>query len=242
MSYQLTVLGFGYSQELQVEGGLEDALKGLDAKFTSFEFGTFLHEIADMPYKEVDGGMYAWMLYHLDNAGQMKPVEQGLKDLSPKDGDRIFALYQFFSTGIHSTPGAYERPSAVEMPEAEWLDYVLEKPEEYIDSSLIEYQEFEPEVEDLTPLLEVFFDEDELPTQFAQYSLPEFNFNHTSLQALYTVVFPKSLAIPQPINDIQNDSELEHFLMDILSEAKFEGVLEAINRETGPIIHKLLTA
>ena len=224
MSYHLSVLGYGYSRELEAERPLVEELLKLDARFTSFEFGSFLQELAGMKYKEVDGGFYSWMIYR-----EGAPVQKGVSLFRPRDGERIYVVYQFFPSASKMerrlVPVEYMKPPGGPAPP----DYEFVPPEEYALPELVEYREL-GEVEEWMPE----FSEQVEERPVVEYSKPRFTEPQPEVET-YQLVHPEPSPPEERIPLFESDSELERFLMELLSVARLSFLLPAPVEEQVPL-------
>lgn len=230
MSYSLNVLGYGYSKEIEADGPLTDALSKLDAKFSSFDMGSFLHEIGGMKYKEVDGGFYSWMLYRVGPSGNMMPAQEGINAINPRHGEQVYAVYEFFPSPKYKEQELYVLPESPSLPEEpKPAKYQFVSLEEYELPDLWEYREVVNELEEP----EVFMPK-EYKKQQPEYSLPEFTKPIFTSIETYQVVRPSTTPSRSPVPVWEDNRDLERFLMDLLSAARVDSLLSTKAEEEEP--------
>ena len=234
MSYQVSVMGYGFSKEMEAEGPLSTALSELDAKFSSFDLGSFLYEMSGMKYQEVNGGFYSWMIYKTGNDGIPQFVNEGLNKLIPKQGEHIYLMYQFFPSGSYQERELLRLPKPPKLPERpQPPEYQFVLPEKYELPDLFEYGESTVEEELLTA--SVFEEEDKQELNVPLYSKPEFTLPLPASIETYQLVRPLPEPARTPLPEFQDDDGLERFLMDVMSEAKFTSLLAGITQKEDAI-------
>lgn len=222
MSYSLNIMGYGYSKEVETEGPLTDALSKLDAKFSTFDLGSFLYELGGMKYKEVAGGFYSWMLYRVGPTGNMMPTQEGISALVPRPGERIYAVYEFHPSGRYVDPGLYELPELPGPPEEpEPAEYHFVPLEGYELPELVEYGQLVQEPEG--PAVTEFTEQEKRP--LPEYSFPDFTTPLFKPVETYQLVRPLPTPRRSPVPEFQDNSDLERFLMDILASARLAFLL-----------------
>jgi hypothetical protein len=232
LSYSVNVLGYGYSRELQAEGPLGDVLAELDARFSSFDLGSFLHGIGGMQYREVEGGFYSWMLYRETTGGGMMPVNEGVNMLHPRPGERIYVMYKFFPSGSYEPRRAYALPAEPAPPDEEpIIEYHFTPMEEYTLPELIEYTESTGSPEEQSLL--AFLDEEEREQPLPVFSKPKFTKLATTTET-YQIIRPRPTPLRVAIPRFEDNRELERFLMDVLAKARLDFVLAARLKEEEP--------
>ncbi|MBR9680509.1 MAG: hypothetical protein GOU98_01635 [Candidatus Altiarchaeota archaeon] len=229
MSYQVTVIGFDFTNSQEFEGeSLRDALESMGAKTVSYGgLGSFVEEISGVKYKQDAGGIYTWLLSKKTNDGTSS-VDFGINLIKPKEGDHIFAMYEFIPDSKPQVGPNYESVTELKIPdELDFPEYEFTKLENYLEVETINYSDFDKDEEEVPIVkVELFSQKDYLP-QIERYET--FNlFIETSSPALTPINLPEKLGQKRLFSDATLDSELENFLMDVLVEAKNSRVLDKI--------------